>query len=466
MGRAEETLNEGRKANVGFALMTLQRRLASSPRAIHNSIIRRRDRLTARLNEARQSSRAGQRADELLLRDNNPPASLSAREWDDVYDEAPQDEREALETAVIDYATAAQTVAELEAEIAILCQLEIAAKRVVDSHLDSKWTQLATILNDPLMTDDAGNRRKLVLFTEFKDTLLYLAEKISTLLGKPEAVVQIHGAVKREDRNTIVTKFRHDKATLILVANDAAGEGVNLQSAHLMVNYDLPWNPNRLEQRFGRIHRIGQQEVCHLWNLIAKDTREGDVYARLLRKLENEREALGGDKVYDVLGLLFEAKPLRDMLFEAVCYGNDPAVKRRLHEAVDGALDKQALARVFETRALVSTDLDASKLQDMRIEMQRAEARRLQPHFIQAFFLDAFTQLGGKIEPREANLWEITHVNKNSVSVNGPASLPSCRQPKPVTAPKPWKNACAPANKCLHSNAILPGLRPPFAAVR
>ena len=80
----------------------------------------------------------------------------------------------------------------------------------------------------------------------------------------------------------------------VLVATDAAGEGVNLQNANLMVNYDLPWNPNRLEQRFGRIHRIGQQEVCHLWNLVAKETREGDVYFRLLEKLRVESEALKG----------------------------------------------------------------------------------------------------------------------------------------------------------------------------
>ena len=128
---------------------------------------------------------------------------------------------------------------------------------------------------------------------------------------------------------------------LVLVANDAAGEGVNLQRAHLMVNYDLPWNPNRLEQRFGRIHRIGQEEVCHLWSLVAKDTREGEVYHRLLEKLEAERKALGG-KVFDVLGLLFEKKPLRELLMEAIRYGSDPEVRARLHREVDDAVDRGA----------------------------------------------------------------------------------------------------------------------------
>src|SRR5207302_1628095 len=154
---------------------------------------------------------------------------------------------------------------------------------------------------------------KLVIFTEHRDTLNYLAERIRGLLGRPEAVVVIHGALGREDRQKAQAAFTQDPDVLILVATDAAGEGINLQRAHLMVNYDLPWNPNRLEQRFGRIHRIGQTEVCHLWNLVAMETREGEVFHTLLKKLEEEREALGG-RVFDVLGKLqFEGKPLRDL---------------------------------------------------------------------------------------------------------------------------------------------------------
>src|SRR5207248_3443534 len=99
--------------------------------------------------------------------------------------------------------------------------------------------------------------------------------RISSLLGRPEAVVMIHGGMGREERRKAQDAFMQDKGVQILVATDAAGEGLNLQRAHLMVNYDLPWNPNRLEQRFGRIHRIGQTEVCHLWNLLAEETREG-----------------------------------------------------------------------------------------------------------------------------------------------------------------------------------------------
>ena len=155
---------------------------------------------------------------------------------------------------------------------------------VLRSGVDTKWTQLNRILDDDLMIDAAGNRRKLIIFTEPKDTLHYLLDKVRARLGNPEAVEVIHGGVSREERRKVIERFMQDKDMLVLIANDAAGEGVNLQRGHLMVNYDLPWNPNKIEQRFGRIHRIGQTEVCHLWNLVAADTREGEVYGAPARK--------------------------------------------------------------------------------------------------------------------------------------------------------------------------------------
>lgn len=215
------------------------------------------------------------------------------------------------------------------------------------------------------MTDQHGSRRKLVIFSEFKDTLYYLSKRIRNRLGQEEAVVEIHGSVSREQRRKVINGFMNDPEVLVLVANDAAGEGVNLQRAHLMVNYDLPWNPNRLEQRFGRIHRIGQLEVCHLWNLIAKDTREGDVYLRLLQKLEAEREALGG-KVYDVLGRLFDQKALRQMLMEAVQYGSDPQVKARLNQVVDGVVNHENLRQILDQRALVNDSMNTTRIQTIR----------------------------------------------------------------------------------------------------
>lgn len=408
MNRAERFGDKeaARKVNVGFALMTLQRRLASSPEAIFRSIQRRHERLEARLRDEKLVLR-GKEAGGSLSTDGGP--QLDEEDIDELYDEAPQDEREEVEQKVVDHATAARTIEELQAEIVTLKDLEQLAKRVHSSGEDTKWQELSRILDDPLMVDERGHRRKLVVFTEFKDTLMYLARRIRTRLGRPEAVVEIHGAVTRQDRRRVVEAFMNDPAVLVLVANDAAGEGVNLQRAHLMVNYDLPWNPNRLEQRFGRIHRIGQREVCHLWNLVAKETREGDVYIRLLTKLEAERDALGG-KVFDVLGQLFDAKPLRELLMEAIRYGSDPARKAELLRQTDGAVDRQHILAVMERRALVRNEMDLSKVMAIREDMERAYARRLQPHFVQSFFAEAFKRLGGTMHRREEGRFEITHV--------------------------------------------------------
>ncbi len=245
-------------------------------------------------------------------------------------------------------------------------------------------------------------RQKLVIFTEHRDTLNYLERQIGTLLGRPEAVVLIHGGMGREERRKAQESFLHDPEVQVLLATDAAGEGINLQRAHLMVNYDLPWNPNRLEQRFGRIHRIGQTEVCHLWNLVAEETREGDVYRRLLEKLEEARQALGG-QVFDVLGKLqFEGQPLRDLLIEAIRYGDQPEVRARLTQAIEHGVDRPHLEDLLEDRALAHDAMDASRVARVREEMERAEARRLQPHYIESFFLEAFKRLGGTVAPARA----------------------------------------------------------------
>lgn len=408
MNRAERFVetDDKRRVNVGFALMTLQRRLASSPEAIFRSIERRRERLESRLREERIRLRSGKTETHDL---NTEGPNITEEEWDEIDEELPDEEREDLEQQLVDHATAARTVEELVIEIGTLENLEKRAKAVRDSGTDAKWNQLTQILDDPLMVDEDGNRRKLLIFTEFKDTLLYLAKRIRVRLGKQEAVEVIHGGVTREDRRRVVHRFMNDPDLLVLVANDAAGEGVNLQRAHLMVNYDLPWNPNRLEQRFGRIHRIGQKEVCHLWNLVAKDTREGDVYVRLLQKLEQEREALGG-KVFDVLGDLFEQESLRHLLVEAIRYGNRPDVKARLDQAVDNATERKHIEGLLQRRALVRSHMDMGHVDEIRAEMERAAARRLQPHFIQSFFREAFAHLGGKLHRRESERYEVTHV--------------------------------------------------------
>ena len=410
MNRADRLVAAGEKrrgTTVGFALQTLQRRLASSPEAIYQSICRRRKRLERRLEEEKLLAKGH------ALQATEPV--FDTDDIDDLYDEIPESELEALEESVTDQATAARTIAELEAELLTLARLERLAEEVRASGIDRKWEELRSLLAgegheaaDELKDQD-GHRRKLIIFSEHKDTVYYLTERLRTLLGRPEAVVTIHGSIGREERKKTQQLFTQDKDVILLVATDAAGEGINLQRAHLMVNYDLPWNPNRIEQRFGRIHRIDQTEVCHLWNLVASETREGDVYTRLLEKLEEERAALG-PRVFDVLGEAFQEKPLRDLLLEAIRYGEQPDVKARLLQVVDRALDHESLMKLLEERALTHDTLTFTDVTRLREDMERAAARRLQPHYIRSFFREAFRLVGGKFYEREPRRYELTHV--------------------------------------------------------
>jgi len=410
MSRADRLKAEGegrRGAIVGFALTTLQRRLASSPEAIYQSLVRRRRRLENRIAE----ERIRRRGEEILAALGTPTIPVEFRGGDEEFDadDLPDGELEDLEEQLVDEASAASTIAELEREIATLADLESVARELRSSGQDRKWEELAGLLQRrPEMFDARGDRRKLIIFSEHRDTLNYLVGKIRTVLGSVDAVVAIHGGMPREQRRKVQQAFIQDKEVLVLVATDAAGEGINLQRAHLMVNYDLPWNPNRIEQRFGRIHRIGQTEVCHLWNLVAEDTREGQVFARLFEKLDEQRRALG-DQVYDVLGDAFRGRSLRELLIEAVRYGEQPERQLHLTTVVDETVGDKLRAVVHE-RALASDVMTAAEVERIRDEKERAEARALQPHFVRSLFLAAFAHIGGTMREREPGRFEITNV--------------------------------------------------------
>ncbi|GAA3083269.1 helicase-related protein [Streptomyces rectiviolaceus] len=402
MNRAERL--DGRRGNqVGFALTVLQRRLASSPAAIHRSLERRRLRLAARRQEML--------ADPALLPTGATPTSvpIPSVPAEDGLDDLTGDELELLEEQVVDAATAARTVQELELEIAALSELERLAGRVLASGDDRKWRELSGLLqDDPLLRDEKGLPRKLIVFTEHRDTLDYLSRRIRNLIGRPETVVAIHGGTPRQHRRDIRDAFNQDPEVRVLIATDAAGEGLNLQRAHLMVNYDLPWNPNRIEQRFGRIHRIGQTEVCHLWNLVAADTREGQVFQRLLDKIEQQSKAYQG-KVYNVLGELFEGEPLRGLLLQAIRYGDRPEVRSQLDQVIDSRVGERAV-ELIKGLALDAHVMGLEDVEAVRLRMEEAQAKRLHPHYVRAFFRDAFDRLGGHLRARESGRYEITHI--------------------------------------------------------
>ncbi|MFB8765314.1 helicase-related protein [Nocardiopsis alba] len=398
MNRANQLEGDNRRRTaVGFALTTLQRRLASSPAAIHRSLERRKSRLESELREARMY--ASVKSDDVDVPDN----------WEDL-DDLADEEREALEEKAIAGVTSARTPEELEIEIAVLDRLLIKSAAVKSSPTYAKWDALRDTLDDnEEMRDDTGARRKVIIFTEHKDTLDDLVMRLTQHLGRDDAVITIHGGTKREDRKKAKETFEQNERCVFLIATDAAGEGVNLhKNAHLLINYDLPWNPNRIEQRFGRVHRIGQPNTCFMWSLVAEDTREGDVYTRLLEKLEEQRATLGG-RVYDVLGQLFQGNALRDLMIAAIREANEPERQRYLTEVVDPKI-AEGIPELLNANQLVPSALDDSEIDEMRREMERAEAARLQPHHVEAFFHRAFADVGGSLRMRESHRFEIKRV--------------------------------------------------------
>ncbi|GAA4400063.1 helicase-related protein [Tsukamurella soli] len=398
MNRAD-AVEDGRRRTVGFALTVLQRRLASSTHAVTRSLERRRARLGARRHEMDWST-----PDPAVTA--RPQLLKDAMRYDT--DEYDAEEIEQLEEDVLDAATAARSLAELDAEILALDELVALARRVREAGTDTKWAQLSSLFHDPALRGPDGRPRKIIVFTEHRDTLDYLTERLRNLLGDPDAVQTIHGGTHRLERKQTREEFTNEPGRLVLVATDAAGEGLNLQAAHLMVNYDLPWNPNRIEQRFGRIHRIGQEHVCRLWNLVAAETREGQVFTRLLQKMEEQRKAYGG-KLFDVLGEAFADTPLAALMLDAIRYGDDPARREEIERVVDAQV-ADGCHKLVEERALAREGLGAVELERIRRQMEEAQARRLQPHYVHVCFERSFRALGGRMVAREGRRFEIRHV--------------------------------------------------------
>lgn len=399
-----EKLDDTRKGTVGFALTILQRRLASSPEAIYQSLRRRRERLEKRLREEKLLKRGA----ETRLTTHPALPNLDDEDIDNIED-APEFELEAAEEQVVDLATTALTIQELELEIVTLRKLEQQASAVLQSGTDAKWVKLAEALDGIVRDQDTGKRRKLVIFTEHRDSLRYLERRLKAFYHSEEAIVTVHGQTPRDQRRATQEAFANDPNILVFLATDAAGEGINLQRAHLMVNYDLPWNPNRLEQRFGRIHRIGQREECYLWNLIAEETREADVFLSLLRKLEQECDALNG-AVFDVLGELFKEKSLKELLIEAVRRADDPAAKEYLNQTIETEFSHEHIQALIDERSLGNEALTDSRVRSLCDQMERANVRRLQPHHVGGFFEAAFAKYGGRLQPREKNRFQIKNV--------------------------------------------------------
>ncbi|MBB2989653.1 superfamily II DNA or RNA helicase [Mycolicibacterium iranicum] len=394
------------RRSVGFALVVLQRRLASSPQAILRSLTRRRDRLRAQADQTRN-------ADEKLAARLAATLGLAT----DDPDEMSSLQAETYQDEVVSAATNARTPAELEAEILVLDQLVTKAEAVYSARVDAKWGALAELLTSSAMYEPDGRRRKIIIFTENRDTLDYLEDRLAELLARSVDVQVIHGAMPWADRRRAQASFIGEPASSVLIATDAAGEGVNLQVAHLMVNYDVPWNPNRLEQRFGRIHRIGQRHTCHLWNLVAADTREGDVFRTLLEKLEVQREALG-DQVFDVLGDVLTEMSLSQLLTRAVAREAATDEINAELDSVSGRLERAVAKRTESVSTLTPEELSA-----LRHEMELARAMSFQPHVVRDFVLRAAPIFHVDIAQR-GNAWQIAYVPTKLRDLFGSSLMP------------------------------------------
>ena len=377
----DETYNKARILNrsaARLAMSVFQRRLASSTYALMRSFERR----LARLDEAIALVRAGRR-EELERRQTRigrTPDFFESRTADEEADDGGERERhEEFEEAALG-GFAALTLAQFREERAEVETLLFRARRLAEAGEDSKFEKLRAVIGDP-----AFAREKLIVFTEHRDTAAFLVRRLEGL-GFAGQVALIHGGLDYREREAQVALFRRPAdrgGASYLVATDAAGEGINLQFCWLMVNYDVPWNPARLEQRMGRIHRYGQiRDPVVIVNLVAGETREGRVLKVLLDKLEAIRKELRSDKVFDVVGHLFENLPLKDYLEQAVT----EAGARAAVEALEANLTPERAAAIdARERGLYGSGEVRARLPELNAAMEREQYRRLLPGHVRRF---------------------------------------------------------------------------------
>ncbi len=372
--------NSQKRNNVAFALVILQRRLASSTYALHVSLQRRKHRLTE------------------LLRSSTPQTDIMPTEQQrDEIEDLSESERWKREEEW-EVLSVAENIEELRDEIQTLKHLEDNAQRIIESEEEIKLQELKKALDE---LNAKHPNAKILIFTEYFDTLEYLAQKVEAW---GFSVSVIHGKMPHEKRMETQRTFENE--TQILIATEAAGEGINLQFCYLMINYDLPWNPNRLEQRMGRIHRYGQKKEVHVINLVAADTREGAVFTRLFEKLETIREVLGKDRVYDVIGELFPKRNLAQLMLEAAASTRNHA---QLLEEIDTALDAEQVNffKNFHEDTLVSPYINLPQVNELQ---QKAREHGLIPEYTREFFRKTFETLNRTLHKRQDGLFKIERV--------------------------------------------------------
>ena len=360
--------DDSRARAVGFLMSLYQRRLGSSAHAMRRSLENRANRLEEGLKQAQDLARTA------------PP---NLPDWEDL-EELEDTERERLEQ-MLEAITLAGNAEEVRKEIAELRQLAGQAATVEAAGQEAKLTRLNEIMREQRFFDDPDQR--LLVFTEFKDTLDHLVERLKSWGFR---VGSIHGGMRPGSRDEPGSRLHteqqfRDGQIQVLVATEAAGEGINLQCCHILFNYDIPWNPNRLEQRMGRIHRYGQRFDCLIFNFVATNTIEGRVLQRLLAKLQEIRDALDDDAVFNVVGEVLPAAQV-DRVFRDYYSGKlgDADLEDRLLRDVDEGRFREICQTALE--GLAAKKLNLEMLVERRA---RAQERRVVPETIARFLSES-----------------------------------------------------------------------------
>lgn len=384
-----KALVRDKRRNVTFALIILQRRLTSSTFALLRSLERRKNRLNELFKKVIENKNE-KLYDSFTL--------LDFEEIEDLREAERWKEEEIWETLSV-----AENKKELQREIEIIENLIIQANKIIQNENEVKLNQLKEMMNElqNKSENNVQNNTKILIFTESKDTLDYLAKKIRSW-GYSTNI--IHGGMKLEERVRAESIFKNE--TQVLIATEAAGEGINLQFCNMMINYDLPWNPNRLEQRMGRIHRYGQQKEVFIFNLVSHDTREGKVMKRIFEKLDEIKNTLQSDKVFDVIGEVFYGKNLSQLFLEAAA--NVRNIDEILNE-VDIKVDEKFILKVKENlgESLATRYIDYSRINEMA---EKARENKLIPEYTRAFFIKAFQKAQGKIRERKDGYMSIDSI--------------------------------------------------------
>lgn len=379
-----------------LAMMVLQRRLASSTFALWRSLIRREEKLRATLRELREGrlSSEGLENAQAELKDIDIRDTKTGDE-EEIVDG--QEEAEQADESLAE-ATTSRSIADLETEIEHVQHLTELARAVYNLKAESKFEKLWEALAGYPDT-------KVLIFTEHRDTLDFVTGRLEAK-GFAGKVAHIHGGMRYNEREKQVEFFRDENGAQYLVATDAAGEGINLQFCWLMVNYDIPWNPARLEQRMGRIHRYKQKRTVVLLNLVAQDTREGRVLKVLLDKLEQMREELSDDKVFDVIGQQFSEISLTELITQAIAENRTDASIQTINnrftsENIKGQLEaQQELVTCSEVKRLLA---------GVQQQRESAETLRVMPAYVRGFFEDVAPLVGYRIGGDVEEIFRLSH---------------------------------------------------------